>query len=93
MKPVFTDTVQVCQSVTLIENGEFVSDDLAIAEGFNHYSTNITKKLGIRENETHLSSTVGIDDPIDIAIVKYSKHPKIKKIREELTPSEPCTFR
>ena len=93
VKPVFTDTVQVCQSVTLIENGEFVSDDLAIAEGFNLYFTNITKELGIRENETHLSSTVGIDDPIDMAIVKYSKHPSIKRIREELTPSEPFTFR
>ena len=82
MKPIFTDTVQVCQSVTLSENDEFGSDELVIAEGFHHCFTNITRELGIRENETHLSSTIGIDDPIDTAIVKYSKHPSIKKIRE-----------
>ena len=93
VKPVFTDKVQVCQSVTLIENGEFVSEDLAIAEVFNHYFTSITKELEIIENKIHLSSTTGIDDPIDIAIVKYSKHPSIKKIKEKSTPSKLFTFR
>ena len=93
VKPVFTDTVQVCQSVTLIENGEFVSEGLVIAEVFSHYFTNITKELEIIENKVHLSSTTGIDHPIDIAIVKYSKYPSIKKIKEKLTPSNLFTFR
>ena len=51
------------------------------------------KELEIRVNKTHLSTTHGIDDPIDIAIIKYSKHPIIKMIKEALTPSKPCTFR
>ena len=33
-KPVFTDTVQVCPSINRIENDEFISEDLAIAEVF-----------------------------------------------------------
>ena len=48
VRPVFIDTVEVCQSVTLIENGEFVSEDLVIEEIFNLYFTNITKELEIR---------------------------------------------
>ena len=32
VKPVFTDKVQVSQSITLIENGEMVTNDLKIAE-------------------------------------------------------------
>ena len=57
VKPVFTDIVQFCQSVALIENDEFVSEDLVIAEIFNHCFTNITKELEIRNDKTHLSST------------------------------------
>ena len=34
-KPVFTDKVQVSQSITLIGNGEMFTDDLKIAEIFN----------------------------------------------------------
>ena len=57
-KPVFTNTVQVCQSINLIENDEFVSEDLAIVGVFNHYFTNVTKELEIRVNKTHLSTTL-----------------------------------
>ena len=92
-KRVFTDTVKVCLTIKLIENDEFVSEDLAIAEVFKHYSTNITKELEIRVNKTHLSTTHGIDDLIDIAIIKYSKYPSIKKIKEGLTPSKAFSFR
>ena len=70
-----------------------MSEDLAIAEIFNHYFTNLTKELEIIENKIHLSSTTEIDDPIDIAIVKYSQHPSIMEIKEKLTPSKRFTFR
>ena len=85
--------MQVCQSINLIENDECISEDLAIAEVFNQYFTNITKELGISVNKTHLSTTHGIDDPIDIAIIKYRKHPSIKKIKEALTLSKPLSLR
>ena len=53
----------------------------------------MTKELEIRVNKTHLSATHGIDDPIDIAIIKYSKYPSIKKIKETLTPSKTISYR
>ena len=93
VKPVFTDTVQVCQSINLIENDEFVSKDLAIAEVLYHFFTDAIKELEIRVNKTHLSTTHGIDNPIDIAIIKYSKHPSIKKIKETLIPSKSFSYR
>ena len=92
VKTVLTDTVQVCQSVALVENDEFLSEDLVIAEIFNHYFTTITKEVEIRENKTHLSTTHGIDNSIDIAIIKYSKHPGRKKIKETLTPPKAVYF-
>ena len=83
VKLVFRDTVQVNKSVTLIEKGEFASEDLAIVEVFNHYINSITKELEISENETHLSSITGICDPIYTAITKYKEHPSIiKRLRK-----------
>ena len=85
--------MQVCQSINFIKNDEFISEDLAIAEVVNHYFTNLTKELEISVSKTHLSTTHGIDDPIDIAIIKCGKHPSIKKIKEVLTLSKTFSFR
>ena len=93
VKPVFTDKVQVSQSITLIENGEMVTDDLKIAEIFNDYFANITQDLEITDTGAHLSPTIGIEDPIDKAVEKYKNHPSIKKIKECFTCSESFHFR
>ena len=85
VKPVFTDKVQVSQSITLIEKGEMVTNDLKIAEIFNNYFANITQDLEITDTGAQLSSTTGIEDPIDKAVEKYKRHPSIKKIKECFT--------
>ena len=56
--------------------------DLKIAEILNHCFTNITENLGIYEDQTLLSSTNGINDPVEKAIKKYENHLSIKKIKE-----------
>ena len=43
-------------------------------------------------SQHHLSTTHGIDNPINSSIIKYSKHPSIKMIKEGLTPSSPFFF-
>ena len=59
IKPVFTDKVKFSQSITLVETGEMVTDDLKIAEIFIDYFTNITQDLEITEQDAHLSPTIG----------------------------------
>ena len=58
-----------------------ITEDLKIAEIFNHYFTNITESLGISEDQTLLSPTNGINDPLEKAIKKYENHPSIKMIK------------
>ena len=82
VKPVFSNEVQTNSSVTLMEDGKMITEDLKIAEIFNHYFTNITESLGISEDQTLLSPTNGINDPVEKAIKKYANHPSIKKIKE-----------
>ena len=40
----------------------------------------ITDSLGLTENIEVISSTEGVSDLMDRAIIKYSNHPSIKKI-------------
>ena len=47
----------------------------------NDYFVSITDSLGLTENSEIILSTEGASDPIDRAIIKYSNHPSIRKIR------------
>ena len=82
VKPVFSNEIQTSSSVTLIEDGKMITDDAKIAEIFNHYFANITERLGISEDQSLLSQTTGINDPVEKAIMKYENHPSIKMIKE-----------
>ena len=57
-------------------------DSTKIAEIFNHYFANITESLGISEDQSLLSQTTGINDPVEKAVKKYKNHPSIRKIKE-----------
>ena len=81
VKPVFSNEIQTTSSITLIEDGKMITEDLQIAEIFNHYFTNIKESLGISEDQTLLSPTNGINDPIKNPL-KYENHPSIKMIKE-----------
>ncbi len=49
--------------------------------------------LGIEETGPNLVSTDDIDDPVELAVVKYSLHPSIKRIAENFRPTEMFVFR
>ena len=92
VKPIFSGRVQTSSSVTLLENDKVVSDDRAVADIFNDYFVNITGSLDIADADSNLLSTDGIDDPVDIAVRKYSLHPSIKRIQETFNHSQIFEF-
>ena len=47
----------------------------------NNYFVTVTDSLGLTENSEIITSTEGATDPIDQALIKYSNHPSIRKIR------------
>ena len=53
----------------------------------------ITNSLGIQETGKNTVSTHDVNDPVEIAITKYSSHSSIKKIRENFHPTETFEFR
>ena len=78
VKPVFSNEVRTTSSITLIEDGNMITEDLKIAEIFNHYFTNITESLGISEDQTLLSPTNGINDPVEKAMKNMKIIPALK---------------
>ncbi len=60
---------------------------------FNEYFANITSSLGIEETGPNLVSADDIDDPVELAVVKFSLHLSIKRITENFRPTETFVFR
>ena len=81
MKPVLSDKGRSNSKITLIENDTIISNDKEVAETLNNYFVSITDSLGLTENSEVILRTEGVSDLIDRAIIKYSSHPSIKKIR------------
>ena len=77
----------------LLENNEIISNDKSVAEIFNECFTDITNLLGIEETGKNIVSTHDIDDPVEIAITKYSSHSSIKNITENFPPTQAFEFR
>ena len=79
-----SEKIQTSTSITLIENDELINDNKTVANIFNNYFVNITDSLNIPTVNENLAPTDGANDPIDVALTKYSKHPSIKRIKDEV---------
>ena len=93
VKPIFSDKVQVNSSLTLIENDKMITNDLEIAEIFNHHFATVTDSLEISAGDVVLLPTDDIQDPVEKAIKKYDAHPSICKIKENHKITNKFEFR
>ena len=57
VKPLFSGTIKISTSMTLLENSEIVSNDKSASEIFNDYFANKKNSLGIEETAKHTVST------------------------------------
>ena len=92
VKPLFSDKIQAPLKIALLENEVLVTDDKEVAEIFNEYFVNITDSLGIIQPKDALQDIVGISDPVEIEIQKYSSHPCVKLISSNTKPSHSFAF-
>ncbi len=84
VKPDFSGKVQTSTGVTLLVNEKVLTDDKAIAEVFNDYFVNIKNSIDIDKVDLKLLSTDGIENSVDFAMTKYSLHPSVQKIQENV---------
>ena len=92
IRPLFSDKIVMQQNMTLLENATFNTDDSAIANIFNELFSNIVPNLQIIGNEDILINTIAIDDPIKRAILEYTFHPSVLKIKDMVNIKEMFSF-
>ena len=83
IKSFFSDKSNNFENISLIENGNLLTDDFEIAETFNKYFQNLVPNLDLKVPSTLLCQTQENSDEILAGICKFQKHPSIKTIFEK----------
>ena len=69
--------MNVSNKINLVENDNIVSDDYEIAETFKMFFENAVKNLNVLGDSDSVSSTFQLDNPVDMAVEKFKKHPSL----------------
>ena len=80
MKPFFSDKGVKNGSITLIEGGNFISEDKDVANTISNFFENAVTSLGFQVPEEFITDTTNISDPIEATVARYSNHPSIRSI-------------
>ena len=80
IKSFFSDKSNNFENISLIGNGNLLTDDFEIAETFNKYFQNLVPNLALKIPSKLLCQTPENGDEILAAIYKYQNHPSIKTI-------------
>ena len=67
VKPIFSNSDPMGEKFTLIENGESMSDDKAIAECLSSHFVKITDSLGLNESFRSSENDLSVEDRADMA--------------------------
>ena len=92
IKPLFSEKHFSSNKITLIEGEEIISNDQEIAELFNSFFANIVEKLDIEGFSTCDYSYDPEMDYISNIIKKFSNHPSIIKIKENVNVNAQFSF-
>ena len=92
VKPMFSNSGIGHNKITLVENGEVVTDDKSNAEKFNGFFIDAVSSLSIEENLALLDDVDEIIDPVKRAIKKFGHHPSIIDIRKNVSVTTKFSF-
>ena len=92
VKPMFSNSGSGRNKITLIENGEVVSDDKINAESFNEFFIDAVSSLAIEENQAILDDADEVLDPVKRAVKKFGHHPSILDIKRNVSITTKFSF-
>ena len=67
--------------ITLLKNGEVLSEESKVADTFNKFFSNVVKELKIEKDDNLLADVIEESNPVLKAIKKYKNHPSILRIK------------
>ena len=80
------------ENIGLVDNNNIISSDIEIAEKLHTFFRNVVKEVNIKIKEDLLCDVSNINDPVEIAIQKYKKHPSIQMIKETFDNDKTFSF-
>ena len=92
VKPMFSGSEFGSKKITLVENGEVITDDKLNAESFNEFFIDAVASLAIEENRALLDETDDTLDPVKRAINKFGHHPSIIDIKKNVSIASKFSF-
>ena len=75
------------KTVTMVENGEVITNDQPNSEFFNNFFRDALLSLAIEEKKALLDNVDDITDPVERAIKKFRGHPSITDITRNVSLS------
>ena len=87
MKLFLSEKCTYASKISLVHNGNVISDDQELADKFNNFFEHAVDNLEIQEYQSnhHIDINSISDDLIDYAIAKYKNHPSIIMINENVS--------
>ena len=92
VKPILSNSGIGMNKITLIENGEVVTNDKINSESFNNFFIDAVSSLAIEENRALLDDADDITDPVKKAIRKFGNHPSIIDIKRCVSITSKFSF-
>ena len=83
VKSFFSDKSNNLENISLVENGNLLTDVFEIAEAFNKYFQNLVPNLNLKVPSKLLCQAPENSDEVLAAIYKYQNHPSIKTILQK----------
>ena len=93
VQPFFSEKKKCINKITLVNEGDVISDDALVAEEINNFFENATNSLDIKDNQ-YLKNIDSdhINDTVDKAIYEYQNHPSILLINSKVSYLERFSF-
>ena len=88
VKPFLWDKAASKTDIILIEGDEIIQEDSEVAKVCSDFLSNSIKSLDVEIQREYLQESVVSDDPNDKIIHKYSSHPSIKLITDNVIKSK-----
>ena len=79
-----SDKVTTFPKISLVENGEIISDKSKVDNPFSNFFESAIDSLGIKTKE-YSNDNYGLKNPVEIAIKKFEQHPSISLTKILLT--------
>ena len=92
VKPMFSRSANGQMKITLVENGEVISNDQLNAESFNNFFIDAVSSLAIEENQALLDDVHDVTDPVKKSIQKFRNHPSIIDIKKNVSVTSKFSF-